>query len=374
MAAMRTSKKRPHPKPRLVVAGLALSLLTSCVQHGPGAIQRARFDYNEAIIRTWNEQMLLNLVRLRYRDTPFFLEVQAVSTQYEFEGNLSGGTTIDLSGGNDDDLGLSAGVGYSERPTVSYLPLQGDRFATQLMSPLPVESLELLALSGWGIDRIYRAAVQSINGIDNAPSASGPTPEYAPEFAEFSLVVDMLRQLQSQRGLSVTARVGEDGQRRLFLRFRPISGAQGHQCAELRELLGLRPSLDEYEIVPGPTAARDDAIAIETRSLMSVMFFLSHTVDPPEAHVAAGSVTETVTMEGAPFDWSALGDGLFRVHASESLPRDAFTRVRYRDHWYFIRDDDLDTKSTFGLLAQLFNLQAGQQSGGGPLLTLPVGG
>jgi hypothetical protein len=64
---------------------------------------------------------------------------------------------------------------------------------------------------------------------------------------------------------------------------------------------------------------------------------------------------------------------LFRVHASDSPPDDAFTRVRYRDHWYYIRDDDLGTKSTFGLLAQLFNLQAGQQSGGGPVLTLPVG-
>lgn len=29
-----------------------------------------RFDYNSAIIDTRNEQMLANLVRLRYRDTP----------------------------------------------------------------------------------------------------------------------------------------------------------------------------------------------------------------------------------------------------------------------------------------------------------------
>ena len=48
-------------------------------------------------------------------------------------------------------------------------------------------------------------------------------------------------------------------------------------------------------------------------------------------------------------------------------------RVRYRDTWFYIDDADLNSKATFGLLEQLFNLQAGEVATTGPVLTLPVG-
>ena len=61
---------------------VAAVVLAGCKSVGPRTIQGARFNYNEAIAHSWNQQLLLNLVRLRYRDTPFFLEVNSVSTQY----------------------------------------------------------------------------------------------------------------------------------------------------------------------------------------------------------------------------------------------------------------------------------------------------
>jgi len=65
---------------RLIVVAAAASCLVGCVSVGPRAIRGARFDYNEAVVRTFDEQMLLNLVRLRYRDTPYFLEVSSIAT------------------------------------------------------------------------------------------------------------------------------------------------------------------------------------------------------------------------------------------------------------------------------------------------------
>ena len=47
-------------------------------------------------------------------------------------------------------------------------------------------------------------------------------------------------------------------------------------------------------------------------------------------------------------------------------------RMRYRGHWFYMEDTDPDTKSTFMLLRQLFDLQAGQKQSAGPALTLPV--
>jgi hypothetical protein len=40
------------------------------------------FNYNEAISRSSSEQILINLVRLRYREVPVFLAVGSVLTQY----------------------------------------------------------------------------------------------------------------------------------------------------------------------------------------------------------------------------------------------------------------------------------------------------
>jgi hypothetical protein len=52
--------------------GLVL-LLSVCVAGctiGPRALETHRLPYNEAVKKTTEEQLLLNIVRLRYTDTP----------------------------------------------------------------------------------------------------------------------------------------------------------------------------------------------------------------------------------------------------------------------------------------------------------------
>ena len=66
-----------------VVLCVALQLPGCITNLGSRAITRANFSYNESVSRSWNEQFGLNLVRLRYRDTPFFLEVGNSLAQYE---------------------------------------------------------------------------------------------------------------------------------------------------------------------------------------------------------------------------------------------------------------------------------------------------
>ena len=48
------------------------------------------------------------------------------------------------------------------------------------------------------------------------------------------------------------------------------------------------------------------------------------------------------------------------MRSSTSRPANAFVAVPYRGAWFYIADNDLESKSTFMLLTQLFNLQAGQ--------------
>lgn len=105
--------------PVLFAAALAA---TGCLRAplGPKTIPPARLNYNEAISRSWDEQLLLNLVRLRYRDNPLFVDVTSVSASYELNRNASVGFR---STGRDLDLtDVSGGLGmaYNEKPIVTY--------------------------------------------------------------------------------------------------------------------------------------------------------------------------------------------------------------------------------------------------------------
>src|SRR5262245_27643572 len=65
-------------------AGLAAIVLgqVGCQHIGPKTIVSDRVPYNEAISTSWKEQTLLNIVKMRYADTPFFIDVAAITSGY----------------------------------------------------------------------------------------------------------------------------------------------------------------------------------------------------------------------------------------------------------------------------------------------------
>ena len=91
-------------------------------------------------------------------------------------------------------VGLSGALNFTEQPTVTYLPLQGNDFIQQLVSPITLDTIILLANLGWSIKRILRLTVQRIN----APTASGLTPKSAPEYEALKEIVDLLRVMQNK--------------------------------------------------------------------------------------------------------------------------------------------------------------------------------
>ena len=87
---------------REVALLLVLSaVMPACTSQGPTRLPPDRFDYNQAIASSANEQMLLNLVRLRYSEIPVFLAVSSVLTQYSYAGTVgvrgSGGASFEGS-------------------------------------------------------------------------------------------------------------------------------------------------------------------------------------------------------------------------------------------------------------------------------------
>jgi hypothetical protein len=331
-------------------------LLAGCASAGPNSLRATRADYNLAIQQTSEQELLLNLVRLRYRHSVYFLNVEKIASTVEVTRSLAATATIPASGSNTYLLGPGAVV-MAEKPTVFYAPLEGERFARQMMSLVDLDVLVLLANSGWSIERLLAVTVQELNGLNNAPTAAGPTPSLAPEFRDFQEAVHRLRSLQ-QRRLLVVGRMAREEHAGLEFRFAP-EAAHDADAMELRRLLGLREDIDRYPVVLGLGRSDGTRIYVVPRSLMGVLNYLSQAVDVPARDERAGLVTLTRDPEGLPFDWQALFGGMFLVSSSLEPPEGAAVAVRYRDAWFYLRDDDLNSKSTFSLLAQLMALQAG---------------
>jgi hypothetical protein len=351
----------------------ALVAVTGCqASLGPGAIRRAVPSYNETLVVEMNQQLLLNLVRLRYRDNPLFLEIGTITTQQTF--STTGGVGITGTTGGVNGSGAlvvpSLGAAYSETPTIVFTPLQGELFFRRMMSPLPPVAVLLFASSGWSIARVMALATDRINDLANAPSAAGPTPAQAPPFADFRQLVLTLRQLQLDHainlGLDVNGRETE-----LAVEFSTDPKHAG-ELERVRRLLHLAAGQPRYTFTSDLMARDETHVAVRMRSLLSVLFYVSQAVEVPAGDAKSGLVTLTRDEGGKPFDWQQLFGGWFRVQSADKEPAAAYVKARYRGHWFYVDDRDLETKSTFMLLTELFNLQAGQGAAPAPQLTLPL--
>ena len=151
----------------------------------------------------------------------------------------------------------------------------------------------------------------------------------------------------------------------------------------MAEIFNLTPGLARYkiesELRPGaestPVAALPvgDTIFLNMRSILQLMTFLSKGVCVPEEHVRGGLAPVTPGPDGRPFDWTSVTAGHFAVASQRHRPRAAEVAVWYRGYWFFLRDNDVESRSTLAVLEILFSLQESDEATSGPVLTLPAG-
>jgi hypothetical protein len=113
---------------------LAVLFFVGCASIGPGTVTRDRFDYTGAISDSWKHQMLFNMIKIRYGDAPVFLDVSSVISQYQIAGQINLGTTFNNNPWITSQILGGSGT-YVDRPTITYSPVMGDKFARSLMFP-----------------------------------------------------------------------------------------------------------------------------------------------------------------------------------------------------------------------------------------------
>ncbi len=146
-----------------------------CASVGPVMVPRDRVDYITAVAESWKEQTLLNVVRMRYGDAPTFVDVSSVVSAYAFQGQLSAGAAIssDLTNAIPRNLvTLGGNATFVDRPTITYTPLGGDKFAKSLLRPIPPSAIFELIQAGYPSDYILQMTARAVNGVYNRASAA----------------------------------------------------------------------------------------------------------------------------------------------------------------------------------------------------------
>ena len=339
------------------LAGLLLVISSciffGCTKYGPVFLQSERSQYNQAIQKTNDEQLLLNLVRLKYHDTPLFMEVHNIASQFTLQKDM--GISTQLQAGAKGIFTPDASTFVEESPTISYSPLHGENFVQGVLTAISLKTIVLLFHSGWSVERVFKVCLQRIDKLKNAPGASGPTPKIAPKTKKFFQAVKYLQKLQVQGGLNLAYRVS-DGEPQLVIR---ISEAFKNSQPANQFARSINATIGQRSYVFGAPSIKDkQSIDIVTRSLLGVMFYLSEAVEVPEKDIVEGRVTVTKTDDGEVFDWAEITGELLHIHNSQNLPADVSLLIFYRNYWFYINDSDLKSKSTFSLLAQIYALQA----------------
>ena len=363
-------KKLSHPFQLCSPAWLALAtvaLFSGCKHLGPKSIPVDRFDYSSSIADSWKQQTLLNIVKLRYMDLPVFVDVASIVAGYSMQTGVSVNGT--LSSQNAIQGNYVAGGGqaiYTDRPTITYVPLTGEKFLRGLITPIDPKNIFFMLQSGYAADFLLGLTVEGLNGVRNRSTTAGAIREADPDFVR---ALQLLREVQAAGavGMRVEEGKGKNSTAVLFFRRDDISPEIIQKAAEIRRLLKLPSDPQRFALTYSPVRGADDELAVSSRSMLQIMGAFASYMDVPRAHLKDHSAVpafEHVAPENR--------QDPVRIHSGKDKPAETFAAVHYRGYWFWIEDGDWATKRALTAVMFFFTLA---ESGGAeklPLVTIPA--
>ena len=111
----------------------------------------------------------------------------------------------------------------------------------------------------------------------------------------------------------------------------------------------------------------ENELVLLTRSIWEILAELSAGVEVPERDRAEGRATAGPSAGARP-----RAMPIAHIHSSSVSPSDAFAAVRYRNHWFWIDDRDLDSKRVFTFLTVFSSIAEKGTVPQVPIITIPA--
>jgi hypothetical protein len=173
-------------------AALALAaILAGCAWLGPEIIRSGRPAYNDAILTTNDEQLLQNIVRMRFGDSVGFLTVSSVTANVSF--TTTGTVNVGLGGPPANYQGnlvpFAGTMSTEQNPTISYTPVSGDSLVRQFAAEIPLDLAILMINFAHSQEAAWMALVRRVNNLRNPDFPDPPALVTDARFLEIASLV-----------------------------------------------------------------------------------------------------------------------------------------------------------------------------------------
>lgn len=407
------------PRPtvaRTLSVSLLLFLLAAagCARWGGAVLEDNHVAFNSSVAEAMDRQMLLNIVRMSQHRSTQWMTVSLINVQSTVSAGASGNVVMPSGGSS---TGTAAGIAtFNYTPNITFVPQQGERLARELMSPIPVSTLERLVSAGWPASLVMllcaekAGTVQGFDvtndrGIVIASGGFGRFLNLVRELSEQHLVsLSQVPQLitwnvepiapadvtldrviaASKDSAAFSKRDDGNYDYRTVQRVPVLTLYEGieaiPQAAELSQMLGFEARPGSYRMVASEDIWPGETVSLRTRSFMATLQLLAMGVDlrpaapePPfnvnsEAELYERMSTATENQDLRPFV-----SAVFRVRCSEGRPTNALISVHDGRYWYWIDRDDSTSRTIFAMVRDMHDLQVTGDGQASPILTLPVG-
>jgi hypothetical protein len=186
---------------------------------------------------------------------------------------------------------------------------------------------------------------------------------------DFTRALRLLSELQSAGVVGM--RVEEDKAKGstgvLFFRRDDVPAELVEKAAEVRRLLKLPPDQQRFSLVYSPARGAENELAVHSRSMLQIMGAFSSYLDVPEEHLSSHRAAPAFEHAS-----TAARRDVVRIKSGKDEPVAAFAAVNYRGYWFWIDDEDWQTKRALTAIMFFFTLS---ETGGDeklPLITIPA--
>lgn len=357
---------------------------------GPDRLTDSHEGYNDAVQLTASREVLKNIVRKRYVDPIQFIAVSTINAQF----SVSAGANVATgqAGGN---------VGYSESPTITFVPQSDASFNKSIDAPIELqEALTFVGRSGDFHPHEVGFVIAAVNDAADRPGLRGDhyqkrlaaLSRLAARGATFQHVREYYPRHAPIRASDVGGRAyveaakanlyfydAGDGRLNLASKHFGIGMhvPRPHTEAVVTDLriLGLEPGRRLYPMrSPADADPEADGLTANTiwlapRSVEGMIELAAGTVDVPAEHTASGL---------APPDGTARYSSIelpMRIRHSAAQPGARY-RISHRGYWFFVDDTDIETKRLFTTIVEAYTGRVGSRGAtdDAPQIVLPLSG
>ena len=375
--------------------GAILVAICGCGTTTPHTVNTT-VEFNIGLHRALNEQLLLNLVRMRFREPALFLNPKHLSGEAKVAVTGAINPSLEVDGGGGFGFGsLLPGVAATREysPMISFSHVSGE--SQHYHEQVTMELLNHLLKAEWNIEVLLRVFVERLNDIKNDPRNET-------KYLEFMSLAKNLKSEQDEYGLVVTSKTVEEN----VLTYvppppsppeTPKSRRAAVQADPVKPRLTLQLSLDElieleekgYEIglsteklvvskkrevgtvLRSLNPSHDDPSRrspIVTRSFYDALFFLAQGIEVPS------ELQASVKSYGKAYETSVRQ--ILTVKWADSCPENAYIQTEYKGYCWYIEDLGPSgkggslSKDTISLLQMVYMLQGTDVSGRDPVLSV----